>query len=96
VDAGRRLFRIVQENHAGKHAVICPLCPVNHFVLEAGMAQAGRGATRAVRGAGAASGLIDGYEEKAGPRQSEKSYAHRDNGLRQNKEKEPWPLLTSV
>ncbi len=45
LSASARLFRIVQENHGGKHAGIYSICSANRFVLEAGMAQAGRDAS---------------------------------------------------
>jgi len=40
--ASGQLFRIVQENHGGKHAGIYSICSANRFVLEAGMEQAKR------------------------------------------------------
>lgn len=45
VDAAGQLFRIVQENHAGKHTGLYSICSANRFVLEAGMAQAARDAS---------------------------------------------------
>ncbi|HKN23245.1 MAG TPA: class II D-tagatose-bisphosphate aldolase, non-catalytic subunit [Candidatus Acidoferrum sp.] len=45
VDASRQLLRSVQENHGGKHVGIYSICSANRFVLEAGMAQAGRDAS---------------------------------------------------
>ncbi len=41
-DASGKLFRIVQENHGGKHVGIYSICSANRFVLEAGMEQAKR------------------------------------------------------
>lgn len=41
-DASEQLFRMVQENHAGKHVGIYSICSANRFVLEAGMEQAKR------------------------------------------------------
>ena len=45
VDASGQLFRIVQDNHGGKHLGIYSICSANRFVLEAGMAQANRDAS---------------------------------------------------
>jgi len=42
MDACGQLFRIVQENHSGKHVGLYSICSANRFVLEAGMAQAQR------------------------------------------------------
>jgi len=45
MDASGQLFRIVQENHSGKHVGISSICSANRFVLEAGMEQAKRDAS---------------------------------------------------
>jgi D-tagatose-1,6-bisphosphate aldolase subunit GatZ/KbaZ len=45
MDASGQLFRIVQENHGGKHVGIYSICSANRFVLEAGMEQAKRDAS---------------------------------------------------
>ena len=45
MDASGQLFRIVQENHSGKHVGIYSICSANRFVLEAGMEQAKRDAS---------------------------------------------------
>jgi len=42
MDASGQLFRIVQENHGGKHVGLYSICSANQFVLEAGMEQAKR------------------------------------------------------
>jgi D-tagatose-1,6-bisphosphate aldolase subunit GatZ/KbaZ len=42
VNASGQLFRIVQENHGGKHVGLYSICSANQFVLEAGMEQAKR------------------------------------------------------
>lgn len=40
MDASGQLFRIVRENHSGKHVGLYSICSANRFVLEAGMQQA--------------------------------------------------------